>query len=342
MKSVNNPNSIHGLYPYRGKISAVEAKQIISDFPKDTLLLDPFCGSGTIIYEAMARGLRGAFGVDLNPLAGWLTEAKLFCPENLSFVVNEFEDLLLSAGPPSKTIKNKDLTFYFHEKTLKEIETVSPYFPDMTPYLKGAFCGAIALTARGCNGYRWTSSTVGKNLEEKRYISFFDKLRAKIKKHHYPIRNNGRFNFISADARDLSKELSRKKFDVIFTSPPYFDALDYTAYYAKILYSVLGLERDKLRVKLIQKASSYEEDMAKVLDSMVKITTKNAKIIFVVGDKKTPKGVINGGLFFSKLLKHEPNMIYERTYTNSSSQVFDSINKTRRKEQIVVWDKASW
>ena len=72
---VSNPKSIHGIYPYRGKISALDAAQVISQLPSDAVLLDPFCGTGTIIYEAQAHGMR-AIGVDNNPLACVIARGK--------------------------------------------------------------------------------------------------------------------------------------------------------------------------------------------------------------------------------------------------------------------------
>ena len=42
-KTVNNPNSIHGIYPYRGKISALDAENIIEQLPTKGTFLDPFC-----------------------------------------------------------------------------------------------------------------------------------------------------------------------------------------------------------------------------------------------------------------------------------------------------------
>ncbi len=130
--------------------------------------------------------------------------------------------------------------------------------------------------------------------------------------------------------------------DFVFTSPPYFNALDYTAYYAKIVYSILGSDRDIIREGLIQNVKDYENDMKVVLDELVKVTKNNAQIIFVVGDKKIGKEVINGGEFFSSLLHHKPNQIIERQYTGTSSQVFDKLNNTSRKEQIVIWNKGTW
>ena len=338
---MTNPKSIHGMYPYRGKISAIEAEEVIGTFATSSRMLDPFCGSGTIVYEAKKRGLAEAWGTDLNPLAMWLTEAKLQCPTDLDDALAEL-DRLLSKNKLEQSVKDERLLFYFHETTLREIESVSRNFHSFSPYLKGCFAGAIALTSRGCNGYQWTSSTVGKNLEEKIYVPFFEKLAAKVRKHHFPVSGDGAYGFMNHDARTLSDRFEPGYFDIVFTSPPYFDALDYTAYYAKILYLLIGVDAAEVKPNLIQKVSSYEQDMRRVLEQLVKVTSDSAKLIFVVGDKKTKSGVINGGEFFSDLLNHKPDKIFERSYTGSSSQIFDSINKTSRREQIVVWDKSKW
>lgn len=66
LQSVNNPSSIHGIYPYRGKISAVDAKQILSQMHRGSRVLDPFCGSGTIVYEGLNYGLHTVGIDDLN------------------------------------------------------------------------------------------------------------------------------------------------------------------------------------------------------------------------------------------------------------------------------------
>ena len=333
--------SIHGMYPYRGKISAIEAASVVGGFTKESTLLDPFCGSGTILYEAKKHGIREAWGTDLNPLAQWLTEAKLECPQDLDEIEFETRKLIETASR-SAEIRDERLLFYFHPETLREIESISSQFDSLSPYLKGCFAGAIALTARGCNGYTWTSSTVGKNREEKIYVSFFEKLRAKVKKHHYPVDSTGTYGFQKQDARNLTQNFQPGYFDLVFTSPPYFDALDYTAYYAKILYLLLGVDSGEIKPSLIQRTSTYEEDMRMVLEELVAVTSDTAKLIFVVGDKKTKAGVINGGEFFSDLLHHKPDKVFERSYTGSSSQIFDDINKTSRREQIVVWDKSKW
>lgn len=337
---VSNPSSMHGLYPYRGKISALDAESIIAQLPTNGSLLDPFCGSGTIVYEAQKHGLK-AFGVDNNPLAVQIAKAKVY--KGSSDVVEQCEDIIKSAKEDLKS-KNyepmpEDPMRSFHFETANEIMTIKNYFAKMSDYLKGVFYGSIALAARGCNGYKWTSTTVGKNIEPKTYINFYEKFLSKAKKHaKYFVRQTAEnATVIQGDSRNLSEYIEPHSIDYVFTSPPYFDGLDYTAYYGKLIYEIFEINRAEIKQNLIQYVDSYEKDMCRVLGELDKVTTENALIIFVVGDKKIKSQVINGGQFFNNI--KEASYIIERGYSGSSSQVFDALNNTVRKEQIVVWDK---
>lgn len=344
LNKLNNPTSIHGIYPYRGKISSIEAKLVVEQLPPSATLLDPFCGSGTIIFEGMCRNLV-SYGIDNNPLAVWLSKGKISSlSKDINRFLNEAETLIGRAKKSPKPSHIPSLVHkHFHPQSAIEIMSMAPLFDEMSDYLKAVFLGSIALTARGCNQYKWTSSTVGKDINPKRYIPFFEKFFAKIKK-HYPNKNiaNIKSKIFLSDSRKLSNLIPAKSIDFVFTSPPYFDGLDYTAYYGKIVYSILGADRNKIKEGLIQKVEPYEKDMKAVFDELLKVTKDNAQIIFVVGDKKIKNRVINGGDFFSNIIHHKPNQIIEREYTGTSSQVFDKLNKTKRKEQIVVWDKSTW
>ena len=341
-KSVTNPNSIHGIYPYRGKISSIDAISIIKQL-KPGVLLDPFCGSGTILYEANLAGLQ-AVGVDSNPLAIWIAKGKIASLDNnRDKYIKEAESLIKKA---KRYKTNKQLLPLiekaFHKETASEAFSLARYFDEMPDYIRACLLGTIALTARGCNQYKWTSSTVGKDIQPKQYINFYEKFLNKIQKHIYPVSSKSNCELHPYDSRKLSDIIEAKSIDYVFTSPPYFDALDYTAYYGRIAYGLLGIDHLEIKKGLIQTVAEYEADMKRVFDELLKVTKKNSLIIFVVGDKKIKEKIINGGDFFSRLLKHRPNNIIERSYTGSSSQIFDKLNKTNRREQIVIWDKSTW
>lgn len=68
----------HGMHSYPAKIIPHIPHYFInkSHFSKpDDIVLDPFCGSGTVLVEAKLSG-RNSFGVDINPLARLLTKVK--------------------------------------------------------------------------------------------------------------------------------------------------------------------------------------------------------------------------------------------------------------------------
>ena len=57
------------MHPYPAKFIPQNARHLLELFPPDegTAVLDPFCGSGTSLVEAVRLGL-DAIGIDLNPL----------------------------------------------------------------------------------------------------------------------------------------------------------------------------------------------------------------------------------------------------------------------------------
>src|SRR5262249_30208950 len=68
--------NVHGFHSYPARMHPLTARRLVEAFsrPGDAVL-DPFCGSGTVLVEARLAG-RGAVGVDANPLAVRLARLK--------------------------------------------------------------------------------------------------------------------------------------------------------------------------------------------------------------------------------------------------------------------------
>lgn len=67
----------HGIHAYKGKFYPQLAKSLfnLAGLMPGQRVLDPFCGSGTVLLEAYLNGLT-SFGTDLNPLAVRIARAK--------------------------------------------------------------------------------------------------------------------------------------------------------------------------------------------------------------------------------------------------------------------------
>jgi SAM-dependent methyltransferase len=67
---------VHGFHTYPARLHPETARRLVESFsPPGGRVLDPFCGSGTVLVEARQLA-RHAFGIDANPLAVELAQLK--------------------------------------------------------------------------------------------------------------------------------------------------------------------------------------------------------------------------------------------------------------------------
>ena len=91
--------SAHGLHEYRGKFNPQIVRAIgnILGLQPGDAILDPFCGSGTTILEAVHNGWN-AVGIDINPLAVQIARAKVaamhVAPADLSTLTQQVVERL--------------------------------------------------------------------------------------------------------------------------------------------------------------------------------------------------------------------------------------------------------
>lgn len=91
--------SVHGLHEYKGRFNPQIVRFLLNYLGSNskTKVLDPFCGSGTTIVEAALGGLQ-AVGVDANPLASFLSNAKIAALTISAQEVEAALEVVLRAG----------------------------------------------------------------------------------------------------------------------------------------------------------------------------------------------------------------------------------------------------
>lgn len=111
----------HGLHAYKGKFYPQLAKGLINlaSLPPGSVVLDPFCGSGTTLLECYLNGLK-PFGCDMHPLAAKIAAAKVGILEVSPAVVSEAVSALMAKMDVAVTAL-PDETDQFAEGAVEEI-----------------------------------------------------------------------------------------------------------------------------------------------------------------------------------------------------------------------------
>ena len=116
----------HGIHPYKGKFYPQLGRALLNlaQLSSSAHILDPFCGSGTLLLEAQLSGYQ-ATGFDLNPLAVLISKAKtavaLESPVTIDTELREFSDRISEDG------SNPECLQYFRNEIRSEVEH---WFPE--------------------------------------------------------------------------------------------------------------------------------------------------------------------------------------------------------------------
>jgi hypothetical protein len=116
-------NRFHSLCPYFAMFPETFVRRNVLAWSKpDAVVLDPFSGRGTTVFESLLNGRR-ALGCDLNPVAVCLSRAKA-TPPTLSSVRRRIAELAdaYKGGPPSRRdVRDPFFRLCFSPETLRQI-----------------------------------------------------------------------------------------------------------------------------------------------------------------------------------------------------------------------------
>lgn len=294
---VHSECTLHQLSPYIGKLKSSIAADLIHAFSRpNDLVVDPFCGAGTIALEAKLAGRR-VFASDVSSYAYALTHAKLRAPQNLAIATQEFDDLL----GESEQRKAADLRSvptwvrgYFNPRTLKEVLSFAAACKQRS-HTMGLSCllGILHHQRPGFLSYpsshlvpylRTNKYPPDKYPELYDYRSLRPRILRKLARAYKRVHGVPKIQaeVIVSSIENLEMPVC---VDAVITSPPYMNALDY------------GRD-NRLRLWFIEPeaAAAIDTSTPKTIPEFVRVmTTLAAKVnsslrqggycILVVGDK---------------------------------------------------------
>ena len=307
-------NWLHSLSPYQGRITPSFAHWLLKIFTKrGDVVLDPFCGVGTIPLEADLLERR-AIGVDLNAYAAIISRAKAE-RKPLNNHVNYLKSLVdFDSSQVSLDLVDSWVRDYFDDNTLREIIWLKENFEEN----KQSFLLACLMGILHGNRPGYLSVYTGciipmvprkedhpkyrPDRDRKVYRAVLPRLLAKIyRMYQSGIPLDSQIDIHNADSRALP--LDENSVDIVISSPPYYNTLDYVTVNRVRLY-ILGINKEKqdtLKKELIQDSKSYQEEMLKIGMELKRVLKPNKLLVFILGDVHRSKYSINTAKDISKL-----------------------------------------
>ena len=284
-KSEDSSTFIHNFCWYPGRFIPIIPSHLIQSLsrPGETIL-DPYCGSGTTILEALKLG-RNAIGVDLNPIATFIASVKVavlqrkgidltilkevYC--NIKKLQNSLEPNLFKQDRKSlldevleENIPNIDENRkWYHPFTLKMLGYIYSQIINIentcTRNLMKVFFISILMHATGHENKKpytyYADNCKPRNVLYKNALAIFNnKLNKFINEY---ATNEEQINcvghIITGDVREITNLLiDHPRIDLIVTSPPYLSVTDYiTAYRLVYLWNMFDIEITEIKKREI-------------------------------------------------------------------------------------------
>ncbi len=274
--------SAHGLHEYRGKFNpqVVRAAANILGLRRGSLLLDPFCGSGTVLLEASHLGIDAA-GFDLHPLAVEIANAKVVAFNAPRNELRRAADAVLAAVSQAAEVDDQKLARWIEKRLTVSFEDALPnlpylreWFPELVlmqlafaldvihrevpAELRGTFRVMLSDVVRDVSWQEPADLRIRRRVvpsDNYPALSLFaDSVRKKVNiicATPAPLDDGKLQAAMLVDSRDpaaakrsMQSLFGRRKVDAIISSPPYATALPYVDMH-RLSLCLLGLIGDR-------------------------------------------------------------------------------------------------
>lgn len=324
-----NGTYTHQFHPYPAKFPPDVVRELILKYsaPGETVL-DPFCGSGTTLVEAVLEG-RNAIGIELNPIGALISQAKsLHYTDADVSVLQQFTKrygvpqlmALTAKGKVANSIfPNKE--HWFPERVAAELGAIKHAValevkrkPRIGLLLKTAFSRIIVPVSNQDTETRY--ARIEKEIRPEETVSLFLKTcrvyANKILASSRRTTGNNSAYVYQGDVLDNFPKIQASSVDMIVTSPPYINSFDYYLYHKQRMH---WLDEDPRRVRKLEIGShhridgqDYNHALADYKQSMqffLKQSSRTLKpgrcVVILIGDGIVKNKIVAAGELISEL-----------------------------------------
>jgi DNA modification methylase len=346
----------HTFHPYPARFIPQIPLTFIKLFTREgETVLDPMCGCGTTLVEAFLNN-RNAIGNDLNPLAALITKVKITLIDESEFkyfngklaLMKRYLDLdYKDVEEKINNLPNRKLSRIFNRVVISKLESIREALLEIKEERHNDLFdfGRVALSAT-----IWSLVENGNGIEvDDLFLKKVKYMQNEIIKMSKIIKNIPKVRVICGDARKL--EVETTSVDLIVTSPPYVNALDY---YRLHMYNMLwlGMDFDLFRkheigghshfiMNRFRLLSEYLGDMLRAMIEMNRALKKDKLCVIVVGNSSLEYELIESYKFFAEMgekIGFKPIKTFFRNIDKSKKYTSADIGKIDN-EYILIMQK---
>ena len=305
---------VHGFHTYPARMHPLTASRLVRAFaPAHGTVLDPFCGSGTVLVEAMIAG-RSAIGTDLNPLAVRLARSKTRprAAEELERLVDAArgcaqvaDDRRKARAGATRRLPPEDVAL-FDPHVLLELDSLRSALEQLAPELRADL--SLVLSAllvklsrkRGDTTEEVAPRRIAAGYTAKLFVKKTEELARRLEeltrllprpvpRVDVAVDDATRMRTLQGSARD------RPRIDAIITSPPYVGTYDYVAHHAIRLrwlgldanpfeQAEMGARRNYAALDATAATDAWSSELATFFSAAARVLGRGAPMVLLMAD----------------------------------------------------------
>jgi len=320
---------VHGFHSYPARMHPQTARRLVEAFsPTRGVVLDPFCGSGTVLVEALLAS-RDAFGSDINPLAVELARAKTSrvtkaeADELMATAIaiaKEADARRTARAGATRRLPNEDVVL-FSPHVLLELDSLRAGIEKVErPRLKMPLFLALSAILvkvslkRSDTSEQEAPRRIAAGYTAKLFTKKVEELCHKRADFSHALTSTKPRVFVQIDDAAVLSKIAPASVDAVITSPPYAATYDYLAQHEMRL-RWLGLSAKGFEAAEIGSRRSYAplagpaaqaravSETFGFLSAMAKTLKPDGSIVLVIGDSAVKKHALRADVIVTEAAK---------------------------------------
>lgn len=301
---------VHRLHPYLGKFIPQLVEIFLRKY-QPSLVVDPFCGSGTTLVEAKTLGIE-SFGADISEFNCLLSKVKT-ATYDVELVEREILDALQQSVETgqARLLESKDkytsssyLRDWFAPQALEELQSYQAgiqnyHYQDVLKIILSRSARSARMTTHFDLDFPQKPQTepyecykhsriCRPTQNAKQFLKRYSLDTIKRIKEYAELRNQAESHVVWGDSRNVEFPLC----DLVITSPPYVGLIDYHEQH-RYAYELLGLNwNEELEIGRAKKGTSqtaqqsYVDNIEMVFRNVKKYLKEDSRLVVIVHDRR--------------------------------------------------------